>query len=93
MSLQTNQASTSIILTGDRPTGPLHLGHYVGSLRNRVAMASPGSSTAEAATVGESRPAATVVRGYHRGMHAASKPGIPGTSDPRNQAVWAWLRA
>jgi len=26
----------SIILTGDRPTGPLHLGHYVGSLRNRV---------------------------------------------------------
>lgn len=26
----------SIILTGDRPTGPLHLGHYVGSLRDRV---------------------------------------------------------
>ncbi len=25
-----------IILTGDRPTGPLHLGHYVGSLRERV---------------------------------------------------------
>jgi tryptophanyl-tRNA synthetase len=25
-----------IILTGDRPTGPLHLGHYVGSLENRV---------------------------------------------------------
>ena len=25
-----------IILTGDRPTGKLHLGHYVGSLRNRV---------------------------------------------------------
>ena len=24
------------ILTGDRPTGPLHLGHYVGSLMNRV---------------------------------------------------------
>ena len=23
------------ILTGDRPTGPLHLGHYAGSLRNR----------------------------------------------------------
>ncbi|MBK3401791.1 tryptophan--tRNA ligase [Methylorubrum populi] len=27
-----------VILTGDRPTGPLHLGHYVGSLRNRVAL-------------------------------------------------------
>jgi tryptophanyl-tRNA synthetase len=25
-----------VILTGDRPTGPLHLGHYVGSLKNRV---------------------------------------------------------
>jgi tryptophanyl-tRNA synthetase len=24
------------LLTGDRPTGPLHLGHYVGSLANRV---------------------------------------------------------
>ena len=24
------------ILTGDRPTGPLHLGHYVGSLANRI---------------------------------------------------------
>lgn len=26
----------TIILTGDRPTGPLHLGHYVGSLHQRV---------------------------------------------------------
>ena len=25
------------VLTGDRPTGPLHLGHFVGSLMNRVA--------------------------------------------------------
>lgn len=25
-----------VILTGDRPTGPLHLGHYVGSLKQRV---------------------------------------------------------
>lgn len=27
-----------VILTGDRPTGPLHLGHYAGSLRNRVSL-------------------------------------------------------
>jgi len=27
-----------IVLTGDRPTGPLHLGHYVGSLLNRIAL-------------------------------------------------------
>ena len=26
----------NIILTGDRPTGKLHLGHLVGSLRERV---------------------------------------------------------
>ena len=29
---------TCTVLTGDRPTGALHLGHYVGSLRNRVAL-------------------------------------------------------
>jgi len=28
--------NSEVILTGDRPTGPLHLGHYVGSLRSRV---------------------------------------------------------
>lgn len=30
--------SNDIILTGDRPTGPLHLGHYAGSLASRVAL-------------------------------------------------------
>lgn len=30
--------SPAIVLTGDRTTGPLHLGHYAGSLRNRVAL-------------------------------------------------------
>jgi len=30
--------SKKVILTGDRPTGPLHLGHYVGSLANRIKM-------------------------------------------------------
>lgn len=28
----------NIVLTGDRPTGPLHLGHYVGSLMNRLTL-------------------------------------------------------
>ena len=32
-----------IILTGDRPTGKLHVGHYVGSLRERVALQNEGS--------------------------------------------------
>jgi len=29
-------ATKEIVLTGDRPTGPLHLGHYVGSLQQRL---------------------------------------------------------
>lgn len=32
----------NIILTGDRPTGRLHLGHYVGSLKRRVEMQNSG---------------------------------------------------
>ena len=31
-----------VILTGDRPTGRLHIGHYVGSLRERVALQNQG---------------------------------------------------
>src|ERR1700761_2044666 len=31
------------ILTGDRPTGPLHLGHYFGTLRNRVRLQDLGA--------------------------------------------------
>ena len=32
-----------VILTGDRPTGKLHLGHYVGSLRRRVQLQDEGN--------------------------------------------------
>lgn len=32
----------NIILTGDRPTGKLHIGHYIGSLKNRVALQNTG---------------------------------------------------
>ena len=31
------------ILTGDRPTGHLHLGHYFGTLRNRVRLQDAGA--------------------------------------------------
>ena len=34
--------SKKIILTGDRPTGKLHVGHYVGSLRQRVELQNSG---------------------------------------------------
>ena len=33
---------TKIILTGDRPTGRLHIGHYIGSLKNRVRIQNEG---------------------------------------------------
>jgi tryptophanyl-tRNA synthetase len=33
-----SSATRPVILTGDRTTGPLHLGHYVGSLKNRVTL-------------------------------------------------------
>lgn len=36
MTTDTNSTSRKRILTGDRPTGRLHLGHYAGSLANRV---------------------------------------------------------
>ena len=35
--------SKNIILTGDRPTGKLHLGHFVGSLRERVKLQDSGN--------------------------------------------------
>lgn len=31
-----------VILTGDRPTGKLHIGHYIGSLKNRVELQNSG---------------------------------------------------
>lgn len=34
--------ATARMLTGDRPTGPLHIGHYFGSLRNRVRLQNQG---------------------------------------------------
>lgn len=36
------EAKQKIILTGDRPTGKLHIGHYVGSLRRRVELQNSG---------------------------------------------------
>ena len=37
-----NKENRQIILTGDRPTGRLHLGHYVGSLKRRVELQNSG---------------------------------------------------
>ncbi len=40
--LKNTDIMSKIILTGDRPTGRLHLGHYVGSLRRRVELQDSG---------------------------------------------------
>ena len=34
--IRKNMIQEKVVLTGDRPTGPLHVGHYIGSLANRV---------------------------------------------------------
>jgi len=36
--MKTNNTASKRVLTGDRPSGPLHLGHYFGSLQNRIEM-------------------------------------------------------
>ena len=38
-----DNASRFRILTGDRPTGTLHLGHYFGTLQNRVRLQDAGA--------------------------------------------------
>ena len=40
--IKRNYDMEKVILTGDRPTGKLHLGHYVGSLRRRVELQNAG---------------------------------------------------
>jgi tryptophanyl-tRNA synthetase len=40
--MDNNVNQKKIILTGDRPTGKLHIGHYVGSLRRRVELQNSG---------------------------------------------------
>ncbi|MCR5476187.1 MAG: tryptophan--tRNA ligase [Lachnospiraceae bacterium] len=42
MDTVTQTAAPKVILTGDRPTGCLHIGHYVGSLRRRVELQNSG---------------------------------------------------
>ena len=40
--MDSQKSARQIILTGDRPTGRLHLGHYVGSLKRRVELQNSG---------------------------------------------------
>jgi tryptophanyl-tRNA synthetase len=61
--------SRETILTGDRPTGPLHLGHYAGSLRSRVAVQGVHDQTiliADLQALTDNAERAREVRGYVR---------------------------
>ena len=40
--MKKEKSMKQIILTGDRPTGRLHVGHYVGSLKERVRLQNSG---------------------------------------------------
>jgi tryptophanyl-tRNA synthetase len=40
--MSTTSTPAARVLTGDRPTGPLHLGHYFGTLENRVRLQADG---------------------------------------------------
>ena len=42
MEENSKKKARKVILTGDRPTGKLHLGHYVGSLQRRVELQNSG---------------------------------------------------
>ena len=57
-----------IILTGDRPTGRLHVGHYVGSLRNRVMLQNSGKFEKLAGVT------AAAAVGYYSPLQAFSPP-------------------
>jgi tryptophanyl-tRNA synthetase len=61
------------VLTGDRPTGPLHLGHYLGSLRNRVRLQNTGAHlfvlVADYQVITD-RDAGAAVAGFARGLVA-----------------------
>ena len=47
---------TDVVLTGDRPTGPLHLGHYAGSLRSRLELQGRGAQTLLIADLAQTAP-------------------------------------
>ena len=52
-----------IMLTGDRPTGRLHIGHYVGSLRRRVELQNEGKFDEIKALVAEAAAIVKEIRG------------------------------
>ena len=61
-----------IILTGDRPTGRLHVGHYVGSLKERVRLQNSGEYDEIYVMIADAREQAETVEMFHTGATTAS---------------------
>ena len=55
-----------VILTGDRPTGKLHLGHYVGSLKRRVELQNAGDYDKMFVFIADAQALTTIPRRYAR---------------------------
>ena len=72
-----------IILTGDRPTGRLHVGHYVGSLKERVRLQNSGKfdeiyiMIADAQALTDNARALGTGRPRPMAVLAASRPASP----------------
>ena len=66
-----------VILTGDRPTGRLHVGHYVGSLKERVKLQNSGDYDEVYIMIADAQ-ALTDNAEYH--------PGCTGLSGMRNRS-------
>ena len=86
-----------VILTGDRPTGKLHLGHYVGSLRRRVQLQNAGDydrmfvfmADVQALTDNADNP-----EKIRQNIIEAAPPSLPsGTSLPSKRHLRPYLRA
>ena len=65
------------MLTGDRPTGPLHIGHYLASLRNRVRLQNKGVETFVVIADYQVITDRDVGR-RNRRQHARHRAGLPG---------------
>ena len=73
------------ILTGDRPNGPLHLGHLVGSLRNRVRLQHSHDTTVLIADDAER------ARGHAAGLLLTRSRPYPAERAPRRLSTMCFI--
>ena len=77
------------VLTGDRPTGPLHLGHYFGTLANRVRLQDLGVETYLWSPTTRSSPTATRGRPARRTSASLVLDYLAAGIDPDRATIFA----